>query len=267
MVGTAMKTNIGIGILAILCGVLAVMLVVRGKQAQIQKRTDADTISALSNELVKVNYDLSDQRQVNATLERALEDQKLQAGKLTNQISQLGAELARLNEELMTTKAEVAKRDARIADLETQNQSLDQHAAELSAALTNLNAQIAETRQKLAAAEGDRAFLEAELKRLLAEKAELERKFNDLQVLRAQVKKLREELAISRRLEWIRKGLFSDSERKGAEKLVTGIKEAASAPKQQPQYDLNVEIDSDGTIRVIKPLTGERTVTNPPTRR
>lgn len=259
-----MKTNIGIAVLAILCGVLAVMLVVRNKQAQTQKRVDADTITALSNELVKVNYDLSDQRQVNATLERALEEQKAQAGKLTNEIGQLNAELAKLNEELLTTKAEVAKRDARIADLETQNQNLDQHAAELSAAITNLNAQIAETRQKLAAAEGDRSFLETELKRLLAEKAELERKLNDLEYLRAQVKRLREELNIARRLNWIRKGLFADTERKGAEKLVTEIKAAQPAAKKEPQYDLNVEIDSDGTIRVIKPLPGDQAVTNPP---
>jgi len=267
MVGTAMKTNIGIAVLAILCGVLAVMLVVRNKQAQTQKRADTDTITALSNELVKVNYDLSDQRQVNATLERALEEQKAQATKLTNEIGQLNTELGKLNEELMTIKAEVAKRDARIAELEMQNQSLDQHAAELSAAITNLNAQIAETRQKLAAAEGDRSFLEKELKRLLSEKAELERKLNDLEYLRAQVKKLREELNIARRLNWIRKGLFADTERKGAEKLVTGLKEAPAVTKKEPQYDLNVEIGSDGTIHVIKPLTTEQSATNQPATR
>lgn len=262
-----MKSNIGIAVLAILCGVLAVMLVVRNKQAQTQIRADADTINTLSNELVKVNYDLSDQRQVNTALERALEEQKAQASKLTNEIGQLTAQLAKANEEILTAKAEIAKRDAKIADLEAQNQSLDQQAAELTAALTNLNAQIAETRQKLAAAEGDRAFLENELKRLLAEKAELERKFNDLQVLRAQVKKLKEELAISRRLDWIRKGLFGDMERKGGEKLVTGIKESLAAPKPEPKYDLNVEIDADGTIRVIKPLTADQAVTNQPANR
>ncbi|MCS7337019.1 MAG: hypothetical protein NZ739_02105 [Verrucomicrobiae bacterium] len=261
-----MKTNIGIGILAVLCGVLAVMLVVRGKQAQTQRRADADTISALSNELVKVNYDLSDQRQVNATLERALDEQKAQAARLTNEVSQLQAQLAKANEELLTAQAEIAKRDAKIAELETQNQSLDQHAAELATIITNLNAQIAEVRQKLAAAEGDRAFLEAELKRLLAEKAEFERKFNDIKTLSAQLRKLKEEMAVARRLEWARKGLLDDANRKGAEKLLLGIKEATRPPRPEPRFELNVEIDADGTIRIIKPLTGEQAVTNPPPR-
>lgn len=258
-----MKTNIGIAILAILCAVLAVMLVVRGKQAQTQIQADADRIASLSNQLVKVNYDLDDQRQVNATLERALEEHKAEIAKLTNEVGKLTTDIAKANDELLTARAEIAKRDARIAELESQNQSLDQQAAELSAAITNLNAQIAETRQKLAAAEGDKAFLESELKRLLAEKAELERKFNDLEVLRAQLKKLKEELSIARRLEWIRKGLFADAERKGGEKLVSGLRQAP-ATKKEPHYDLNVEIGSDGTVRVIKPLTGEPVPTNPP---
>ena len=55
----------------------------------------------------------------------------------------------------------------------------------------------------------------------MAEKAELEQQFNDLAVLRAQVAKLKEELNVSRRLEWIRQGLFASGEAKGAEQLMT----------------------------------------------
>jgi len=82
---------------------------------------------------------------------------------------------------------------------------------DLNAAITNLNTQILETQRKLTASEGDKAFLEKELKRLMGEKAELERQFNDLKVLRAQVAKLKEELTIARRLDWIRRGLFTSS--------------------------------------------------------
>ncbi len=49
----------------------------------------------------------------------------------------------------------------------------------------------------------------------MAEKAELERQFNDLAVLRAQVSKLKEELSVARRLEWIRQGLFASTEQRG----------------------------------------------------
>jgi hypothetical protein len=49
---------------------------------------------------------------------------------------------------------------------------------------------------------------------MMTEKAELERQFNDLTVLRAQVAKLKQELKVARRLEWIRQGLFASSEQK-----------------------------------------------------
>jgi hypothetical protein len=47
-----------------------------------------------------------------------------------------------------------------------------------------------------------------ELERLHKERAELEEKLRDLAALRAQIAKLKNELATARRLEWIRKGLF-----------------------------------------------------------
>jgi len=62
----------------------------------------------------------------------------------------------------------------------------------------------ADTERKLAASEGDREFLLAELKRLQAEKVDLERQFNDLALLRDQIRKLKDELSIASRLEWIR---------------------------------------------------------------
>ena len=147
--------------------------------------------------------------------------------------------------------------------METENQALDKRALELSTAITNLTAQIAETKRKLATSEGEKGFLEKELKRLMAEKAELERQFNDLTVLRAQVAKLKEELSIARRLDWIRRGLFAAPEEKGAQRLMQ--RPAASqtnAPK--PGYDLNVEVSSDGSVKVVPPLTNAPAATNPP---
>ena len=113
--------------------------------------------------------------------------------------------------------------------MEAQNQALDKQAVDLSTAITNLTTQIEETKRKLATSEGEKGFLEKELKRLMAEKAELERQFNDLAVLRAQVSKLKEELSVARRLEWIRQGLFASTDQRGAQKLMQGT--AASQVK------------------------------------
>src|SRR2546429_8064858 len=120
---------------------------------------------------------------------------------------------------------------------------------DLNTSISNLESQVAETQRKLEASEGDREILLKELKRLQAEKAELERRFNDLAVLRDQVRKLRDELSIARRLEWIRRGLYG-SER-GAEKLQKGL--AAAGP--QTNYDLNVEIKQSGGAKIVSPST------------
>jgi hypothetical protein len=96
---------------------------------------------------------------------------------------------------------------------------------------------------------------------LVAEKAELERQFNDLKVLRAQVAKLKEELNISRRLAWIREGIFARADQKGGQQLIQKSQPAfgpgstnppPTAPKRS-NYDLNVEVNADGTVRVIPP--------------
>jgi len=100
--------------------------------------------------------------------------------------------------------------------------------------------------------------LEKELKRLLGEKPELERQFNDVNVVRAQVAKLREEMNIARRLEWMRSGLLASSDQKGAQKLMQGINPASPTTTtgkaaHRPNYDLNVEVTADGSVRVIPP--------------
>ena len=93
-----------------------------------------------------------------------------------------------------------------------------------------------------------------QLKRLQAEKAELERKFQDLAILREQVRRLRDELSIARRLEWIRRGLYGEIG-KGAELLQRGFVAKASESTNAPagkggQYNLDVELSRDGTVKV-----------------
>jgi chromosome segregation ATPase len=252
-----MKPIIGVILLAaVLCVGLGVALFQTKRQAIVEKQKDTETISTLSNKWVEIDSKLNEQKQVNLTLEKDVEARKQALSELTNKYSEVSDALAKTADALKQTvelsKEEIAKRDAKIADLEKQNQDLDLRAADLSTAITNLTGQISETQRKLAASEGDKAFLEGELKRLMAEKAELERQFNDLAVVRAQVAKLREELNVSRRLEWIRKGLFPDDQVKGATLLVQ--KAPAPAPDTN-RYDLNVEVNADGSVRVLPPPT------------
>lgn len=248
-----MKTTIGVIILAVICLGLGVVLFTTKKQATEEKRKDVETISTLSNKWVETDAKLTEQKQVNLTLEKDVETRKQLHAELTNKLTEVTTALLKTEDVLKASKEDVVKRDAKIADLEKQNHELDLKAADLSTAITNLTTQIADTRRKLTASEGDKAFLEKELKRLMSEKAELERQFNDLVIVRAQVAKLREELNVARRLEWIRKGLFATDDQKGAARLMT---KPATVPAAAPGHvDLNVEVNADGSVKVIPPLT------------
>lgn len=259
-----MKNLIGVIVLAGICVGLAVVLLTTKKQAAEEKRKDTETIYDLSNKVVKATDDLSEQRQVNILLTNDLAMRAAEILSLTNKIVEVATALSKTEETLKAEQLELAKRDAKIAELETTNQQLDQKAVGLSLQITNLNLQIVETQRKLAASEGDKAFLEKELKRMMAEKSELERQFNDLTVLRAQVAKLKEELSIARRLDWIRRGLFISPEHKGAQQLVQAGPTAAGGGEAKTNlYDLNVEVSADGSVRVIPPLTGTNTPAQP----
>jgi chromosome segregation ATPase len=268
-----MKNTLGLILLAIVCVGLGIALVTSKKQAAVQRKTDADTIVNYSNQWVETRFSLDEQKQVAVMLEKDLEAQKKVLGELTNSYTETLANLSKTEGTLKLTEEELKKREARILDLENQNQALetqkaalDKQAVDLTTAITNLTAQIAETQRKLAASEGDKAILERELKRLVAEKADLERQFNDLTVLRAQVAKLKEELSIARRVEWIRQGLFASSDQKGAQKLMQGLSTPQSKPKPA-SYDLNVEVNSDGTVKVLPPATNSPAgATNTPPR-
>ena len=263
-----MKNRLGLIVLGLLCLGLAIAVITIRNNAVEQKRNDTDAILGFSNKWVETSTKLEDEKQVNAVMEKDLNVRKQALIELTNNftsvssnLSETSANLTKTEADLKKSREEMAKRDAKIAELETQNQALDKQAADLSTSITNLTLQITDTEKKLQASEGDKAFLEKELKRMMAEKAELERQFNDLTVLRAQVAKLKQELNIARRLEWIRQGLFASSEQKGAQKLMQGLSGApAQAKAARPAYDLNVEVGSDGSVKVIPPPG--RTATN-----
>jgi len=263
-----MNNRIGIIILLVICLGLGVAVVTVKKRAADQHDQDARNIGMASNELVKASTDLTEQRKVNSALEKDVTDQKQTfekaLGDLTNSYTQVASNLDKTETSLRTAEQGIKERDTKIANLEAENQALDQKAAALSNSITNLNNQIDDTRHRLAASEGDKAFLEKELKRMMTEKAELERQFNDISVLRGQLAKLKEEQNIARRMEWARLGLLANSEQKGAQQLMQGLKAPSSRPAAKPNYDLNVEVSADGSVRVIPTGTNNVPPANQP---
>ncbi len=252
---SAMKNRIGVVILVVVCLGLGIGLISIKRQSDKQKVDSEASIQNFSNKLVVAASQLDETKQVNAELRKDLDNEKKNYGDLTNNYSQLSANLSQSETSLRTSEQEVAKRDVKIAELESQNQALDRRAQDLSLDITNLTASIDATQKKLLASEGDKSLLEKELKRMVAEKAELERQFNDLTVLRAQVAKLREEQMIARRIDWTARGVYAAAEQKGAQRLMTGLVAPSQARAPKPNYDLNVEVTSDGSVRVIPPLT------------
>lgn len=261
----------GIIVLTLVCVGLAIGLVINQSNATKAQKKAENEILSQSNNWVKTEENLEEQRRVNINLTNDLAARMQDLVALTNQITETSNTLAKTQDSLKAAQDEVAKRDVQIADLESQNKQLDEKATDLGNSITNLQTQIDTTQKKLAASEGDKAFLEKELQRLMAEKAELERQFNDLKIMKAQVAKLKEELNVSRRLAWIREGIFARADQKGAQQLMA--KSALPAPKGlngteannrgTNSYDLNVEVNADGTVRVIPGQTNN-TSTNLP---
>jgi chromosome segregation ATPase len=163
---------------------------------------------------------------------------------LSNTLAMTLTNLDQTQASLKTTQDELAK-------LQDHDRDLEARVNELDALNVNLNLKIAGVIQKLTAAEGDKAALTVELKKLEAEKAELERKFNDIAALRTQVKKIKTDTNIARRLDRAKKGLPAEINLKSEQ---TQFHDLQPSPPLPRHYELNVEIESDGTIKTILPL-------------
>jgi chaperonin cofactor prefoldin len=138
-----------------------------------------------------------------------------------------------------------------ITGLESQNEVLDQRIQELTNTISHLDVEIANTKSELALTQTNNAYLQNELQAQMAQRADLEHKFNDLSEVKAQVSKLKNELFIARRVELQNE----NAGKKGGEMLMARTPPSTNSPAKSPaRYDLNVEIGSDGSVRVIPPL-------------
>lgn len=225
------------------------------KAAEAQATATA-AITGLTNQLVSTSFKLADQQKVNATLNSDLLEREKEIVGYSNRWTFVSTTLANTEAEAKAAaeaaRAEIEKRDKQIQGLEGEKDALTQKMDGLTAEIGGLSTKIADTERKLATSEGDREQLQRELRRLLAEKAELERKFADLAVLRDQVRKLKEELSIAKRIDFIRRGLYG-FEKKGGQVLADGIKVPAKTNSAETNAQLNVEIGTDGSSKVNSP--------------
>ena len=250
-----------IAILLILSLALGAGLLYRHTNAQKEQKQAGETIEQLSSKVGDTEKKLAEQTAVNAVLDRDLNARTQQLLETSNTLVNVTATLAKVREEAQiaatNAAANIAKRDARINELETQRDDLTKRMTDLNGQITGYESQIADIQRKLTASEGDREYLLRELKRLQREKNDLERQFNDLAMLRDQVRKLRDELSVSRRLDWIRRGLYGSL--KGAERLQQGYQ-----PTTDRNFDLNVELKQTGEVNVAPPTNAPAGATNAP---
>ena len=242
-----MKTQFGVVILIVVCVGLSIALVVGKKQADTRQKKDADTILDFSNQLTTASSSLDELRQVNLMLTNDLDATRQTLVTFSNQYIVTSASLS-------DTKTALKAAQYQITSLEVQNQALDRRAAEMTDAIANLSAQIAETQKKLVESETNDTFLQSELKRQVAKKAELERRFNNLSQVRTQVKKLRDDLVVARRLEWKREGVDPVQQQKGAQLLMARTS-TTNRIIRPPGYNLSVEVSSEGSVKVVPTLT------------
>jgi len=252
-------------ILLIVCtvGLGVGLLVVHNKRVKLEQAHNetTETLNATKKQLDDARAKIEEQEQVSMKLETNLVVRGQELSSVSNNYIKISAELAKtqkeMQEQMERARAAIEQKDAQIAQLTSQTNALSRKMDDLTSSIGSLSKQIADTEKKLLASEGDREFLLKELKRLQSEKAELERQFNDLSTLRTQVAKLKEELSVSRRLEWIRMGIYGNQEKKGAERLLAG-----ATPANTNNYNLNVELKQDGGAVIVPRQTNANSTTS-----
>jgi chromosome segregation ATPase len=250
-----------IAILLLLSLALGGGLLYRHMNAEQESKQAGQTIEQLTTKVSETEKKLAEQTAVNTVLDQDLAARTQQLIETSNTLNNVTVTLAKVREEAQiaatNAAADIAKRDSRINELETQRDDLTKRMTDLNGQITGYESQIADVQRKLSASEGDRDYLLREMKRLQREKNDLERQFNDLALMRDQVRKLRDELSISRRLDWIRRGLYGSL--KGAERLQKGMDAGTNQ-----NYDLNVELKQTGEVNVAPKTNAPATTPNTP---
>jgi chromosome segregation ATPase len=245
-----MKIKVVIVILILAVIGLAVALFAVKKSGEEQHAADVNSIVDFSNQVVNADLKINDLNQVNLMLTNDLALSQQQSAQLSNSLAAAVVTIANSKATIASANDQITNLTGRISDLETQNKVLDQRANELTNTIAQLNSLIDDTRAKLNASETNSVFLQQALEKQMAQKAEIEHKFNDLDELRQQVRKIKDDLYTARRLQLMKN---DNSQKKGAQLLIERTAPITNAPVA-PNYGLNVEVGSDGSVKVIPPL-------------
>jgi chromosome segregation ATPase len=252
-----MSARIFSGLLLAGCGVLGYFLMESHKTTERIQRESVANMSVLSNQLHAATALLQEQKYVNVSLETNLSQRLRDIGSLSNRWSQLRTDFSRLQSEAESatleskrTRETLERREQELAALEREREQIGKRLEDMSQAIDALAADIRETERRLATSEGDREFLQNELRRMMTEKVELEQKLTDIVFLRDQVRKLRDEMAGSRKMDFLRRSFYAIEE-KSVGRLRERLFEGGGAVPS-PDSALNVELGPDGA-RVVAP--------------
>jgi chromosome segregation ATPase len=269
-----MKSNLAAIFLVLLCLGLAIFIWMQHLTHSVETRHLSETIVSKATLVSNLEDKLNQQVLTNLFLETNLAASQI---KLSNDLaaarddlSTTAANLKKAQDDARVAAAAVAaaaaalaEKEKKIEELEANNADLDTQSSALRESITNLNIQIAAAKKKLDASEGDKVVLMAELKQLQAQKDELERKLSDLASLKEQIRILKDNLSVAKRIEWIRSGIYDAFGKKGGERLVN------PPPPVPPLTNkgLDVEIHEKGGVKINSPAATNAPATNAPAAR
>jgi len=155
-----------------------------------------------------------------------------------------------------------------ITTLEAKNDNLNREKGSLEVKIATLNTEIDETNKKLESSEGDRDFLEGELLRLQEEKATLVKQMNDIEFLTAQVKRIKNDIAVARRMDWMRRGVGIYAKRKTVGQLHAMARKKETVGESnvagvKGNENVAVELTSDGRVIINGKVIESEVVTVP----
>jgi chromosome segregation ATPase len=249
-----MKIKIAIIILIVACAALAIALFATKKQGDEQHTADVTSINSFSNQVVEANDHMKELNQANLALNNDLTQVRQQSTEISNSLVQVSTTLEETRVSLATAQTQITNLNDQVTTLEARNNALNARAVQLTNDIAQLNELIEITKAKLARSEKNNAYLQEALQKQMALKAELEHKFNDINEVRAQIQKLKEEIFSARRAQLNKNDTTSG--KKGAEllRMFSTPAPTVTTPRRAVASDLNVEVGSDGSIKVIPPL-------------
>tara|TARA_B100001123_G_scaffold265691_1_gene295818 strand:+ start:2179 stop:3162 length:984 start_codon:yes stop_codon:yes gene_type:complete len=262
-------------------------------QLDVHGKSLEEKVTVQAEQLVQLNKEVEAQNQQVAQKTDEIEAMKLQHAQ------DLGEKEAKLQEakdsltksqgelkvqtELAVSKAkEAEKRGKSVLDLESKNKDLNIEKIKLEQERVKLQAEIDKTNKLLEESQGSREALRKELAVLEEAKAELDRQMADIFFIEARYKAIKSEIAIARRLDWMRRGVGVYKNRKPLDEVnPTNIvlknqnppgesseeKQVAAKASGSAAESVSVELTSDGRViidgKLIEPTKTEKPIDAP----